>query len=62
MSEIKKRKIIEILTTACISAGLAFLQNLIAGLTHQYELQSNPAVASAIGGAIHTAKTMRYYI
>lgn len=52
MSSQTKKKIVEILVTALLSALIAFLQNLLAGLNNAPELQSAPSVAGAIGATL----------
>jgi len=51
-----KKKIIEIVITALVSAGIAFLTNLLSQLTNTWEITANPEVAGAIGGTIHAIR------
>lgn len=57
--KITKKKIIEILVTALISAGIAFLQNLLSNLVGTPELKISPETTGMIGGAIHAVRSFR---
>lgn len=54
----KKQKIYEILITASLSAGIAFLQNLLAHYTGTAMLETTPTFAGVMGGAIHTLRNI----
>lgn len=51
-----KRKILEILITALISAGIAFLTNLLGLMTEQNLIHVDPVISGGIGGIITTAR------
>lgn len=51
-----KQKIIEILATAFISAGIAFLQGILATFFNQPNIHSNIALAGGIGATIHSIR------
>lgn len=53
---ITKNKFIEIIITALISAGIAFLQNLLAQHTGTGIIETNPETAGIIGGAISAVR------
>jgi hypothetical protein len=52
----KKQKIIEILITALLSAGIAFLSNVLSAVTNANLLHTNPETVGIIGGTIHTIR------
>lgn len=49
---LNKQKIFEILMTAFLSAGIAFLQNLLAQIGHNQDLQNDAVVAGGIGATL----------
>ena len=51
---------IEILITAFLSAGIAFLQNFLTGFLHNQNLDTNIASAGVIGGAISALRNFRF--
>lgn len=58
----KKQKIIEIVLTALISAGIAFLQSLLAQHYGAQNLNSNPERAGVIGMAISSLRNYKHFI
>ena len=50
-----RKKIIEILITAVLSAAIAALQGILTSYTSQSDAVANPEVAAGIGGAIRAA-------
>ena len=51
-----RKKMLDMIITALISAGIAFLQSLLAGATGQEMLQSSPAMAGAVAVALRGAR------
>lgn len=51
-----KKKIIEIVVTALISAGIALLTNVLSQLTNVWNVTADPEVAGSIGGLIATIR------
>lgn len=60
--KMKKQKIIEILITAVISAGIAFLQSLLAQHLNAPKLESNPDQAGIIGLSIASIKNYKHFL
>lgn len=56
MKKINWKKIIEILITAILSAGIAILQNVLMQYLGNDNTQVNPESAGLIGGAISYAR------
>lgn len=56
-----KQRILEIFITALISAGIAFLQNLLALHTQTPTLQTNVETAGSIGAIITAIKNIKYF-
>jgi hypothetical protein len=52
LTDQQKKKLFEILLTALLSALLAFLQNLISGISQEPILQNTPVVAGAVGATL----------
>lgn len=52
----KKKKILEILITALISAGIAFLSNLLTQLTGQNIMHTSPETAGTVGAVIASVR------
>jgi hypothetical protein len=55
-----KEKWVQIILTALISAGIAFLQNLLAGLGNIPILETNPTNAGLAGAIIGTIKVIKF--
>lgn len=55
-----KRKILEILLTALISAGIAFLQNLLSQVGSEPLFQTNPQSAGIIGASISALRNFKF--
>ena len=51
-----KQRIYEILLTAVISAGIAFLQNLLAHIGSTQPVTLDPLTVSMVGATIHGAR------
>jgi hypothetical protein len=51
-----KKKIIEILITALISAGIAFLTNLLSAYTNTTQIHASPEIAGGLGVIISTVR------
>lgn len=56
MSIIPKQRIYEILLTAVISAGIAFLQSLLAHIGTPAQVTVDPLTAGLTGAIIHGAR------
>jgi hypothetical protein len=54
--KINKQKIFEIILTALISAGIAFLQSLASSHFLEVDPQQTATVAGLVGGAIRTCR------
>jgi len=52
-----KKKFFEIVITALISAGIAFLTNLLSSLSSNVNITTDPEVAGGIGALIATIKS-----
>lgn len=53
-----KQKIFEILLTALLSAGIAFLQTILAQHAGHEAFSSNPILAGAVGGVLRSFKKL----
>jgi hypothetical protein len=53
-----KQKFLEILFTALLSTGIAFLQGLLANMGHAPQPAIDPTQAGVIGTAISTARRL----
>lgn len=54
--KINKQKIFEIILTALISAGIAFLQNLLTHLAGLETISNSPEIAGGIGAVLSALK------
>lgn len=54
--KINKQKIFEIILTALISAGIAFLQNLLTNFVGIESIQNSPEIAGGIGAVFSALK------
>ncbi len=56
--KINKEKLIEIILTALVGAGIAFLQSLLQGLSGIAIPHIDPATAASAAGIIHSARVL----
>jgi uncharacterized protein (DUF486 family) len=54
-----KQKIFEILITALISAGIAFLTNLLNIYSNGHQIYTNPEIAGTFGAILRGIKVFR---
>lgn len=55
-----KQRIYEILLTAVISAGIAFLQSLLSQYAHDPTIANNALTAFFMGASIHGARSFAF--
>lgn len=55
-----RKKIVEILITALLSAGIAFLQAWLANYMGNHDTQASPEVAGVIGGGIMWIRNLKF--
>lgn len=56
-----KQRFLEILYTALMGAGIAFLQSLLTGLVDPSLAQSDPTVAAGAAGALRVAYISKFH-
>jgi len=56
MPKLTRQKILEILLTACLSALISALQNILSAYVGNSPHISDPGIAAVVGAFIHTAR------
>lgn len=58
----QRQKMLEILFTALLSAGIAFAQSLLNNYLGVHKIEADPTIAGGIGLSIQSLRNWKYFV